>query len=592
MTEEEIAALLEDWTRKYLKAVQPHADAALATAQETVATYLRSIRFSDFASAAEFADKLFDLLQTVYRGEWESASAAAAIRAAGEAVYRYYRTKDDVSILPEGEAIRIKFGGIDKRSLDFFEKLDKFYFSKYLNNNEPGLKRYFADEWIAKGGRSTVDLTPEQIEEIRAALGARLKNVNDVNLERIVRGATVRTRNWAHINRLREGRVELARIVAVIDERTSEICKFLDGKFLRVKAAADAVDRLSQLEPGDYAKEVFESPAAKAFKAANNNAEEVEKFFDGQIDKEGVLDDSLMAAGYGFPPYHVSCRTRITGEIVVAAAPSVQPEPPAPQPEAQAPKELTASEARQQVLDIEKEYVGRLTPLKRKRDQAAKLFERRMSDQNLRADFKQAHNEFVRTAEEALERMRAVLAVAEPVAFNVTRPVGSDTFNRVVEAGVAAFNKLVSNPALKGKTLRVREIKERANYFANQININAANEVRVVVHEMGHWLEDSDPEVLRRVVEFFERRTKGEKSQRLKDLFPKSNYEEQETTLVDHFLHPYMGKAYRIGGGQIYATELVSMGLEWMYADPSGLAAADPELFDLIYEIARLKPKE
>lgn len=260
---------------------------------------------------------LFEQLRVVYETEWSKSDAARAIKASVESIYRYYRTKDDASVLPDAEApLAVRFGGPDLRSLNFFQRLDKFYFSKYVNNADKGLKTYFAEEWIAKGGRSVVDLTAEQIEEIRAALGERLKNVNDVNLERIVRGATVQARNWAHLHRMREGRIKLAKIVAVIDERTSEICKFLDGKYLRVGAAAAAVDRFSAMEPGDFAKEMYESPAAKGLRAANDNPEEVEKFFKGRINDKGVLDDSLMAAGYGMPPYHVSCRTRLKGEVL------------------------------------------------------------------------------------------------------------------------------------------------------------------------------------------------------------------------------------------------------------------------------------
>ena len=112
-----------------------------------------------------------------------------------------------------------------------------------------------------------------------------------------------------------EAKIEMAQIIAVLDERTSEICRFLNGKFLRIGAASAAVDRLSQLEPGDFAKEVYQSPAAKALRIANENAEEVEKFFAGKVDENGVLDDGLMAKGYGMPPYHVSCRTRLKSVI-------------------------------------------------------------------------------------------------------------------------------------------------------------------------------------------------------------------------------------------------------------------------------------
>jgi hypothetical protein len=42
-------------------------------------------------------------------------------------------------------------------------------------------------------------------------------------------------------------------------------------------------------------------------------------------------------------------------------------------------------------------------------------------------------------------------------------------------------------------------------------------------------------------------------------------------------LHPYCGKDYSRA-----FTEVISMGMEWMYADPLALAE-DPEYFDLIW---------
>lgn len=316
MTEEDIDQVLNDWIDRYLAVVRPIAEVTLEIALETLATWLAQIKLSDFATAEEFADQFFDKLQTVFTGEWEAPKSARTIKKATEQIYRYYRTKDDAVVFGgDSPGIKVKFGAPDTRTLKFFVDTDSWYFSKYLNNSEPSLKKFIAEEYVAKGGRRTFDMTQEHIEDIRAALGDRLKNVNDIGVQRIVNGSVTRARNWAHIRRLNEGRVKLAKIVAVLDNRTSEICKFLDGKFLRVGVAAEAVDRLSELEPGDFAKEMYESPIAKALATANQNADEVAKVFDGQIDDGGVLDDSLMAAGRGFPPYHLNCRTRVEGVI-------------------------------------------------------------------------------------------------------------------------------------------------------------------------------------------------------------------------------------------------------------------------------------
>lgn len=317
LTHEEIDALFERFVKIYRAYVDPISERTLQITLDTVRNYLQQVRLTDFADAETFANKLFEQIEFVHRGEWDAPSTRRVIRQASEEVYRYYRF-DESGLFPPGveaPAISVRFGGLDLQSLRFFEGLDSFYFSKYLNNNDAGIKRFFADEYIAQGGRSVVDLTAEQIEDIRAALGDKLKNVNDVNLERIVRGTVARTRNWAQIGTLNDGLIEFAKIVAVLDSRTSEICNFLNGKLLRVGVVHKAIERLSALSPGDYAQEAFESPTAKALRTANQNPDEVAKFFDGKIDSGGVLDDSLMAQGHGFPPYHVSCRSWLEGVV-------------------------------------------------------------------------------------------------------------------------------------------------------------------------------------------------------------------------------------------------------------------------------------
>lgn len=314
LTEEEIDRLLNDWIAEYLAAVTPIAETALKVALETIGSWLAGIKLSDFNSAQEFADKFFEQLQTVFTGEWESGQSARTIKKATEQIYRFYRTKDDASVL-EGidSPVKVRFGDKDLRALEFFEKTDRFYFSKFLNNNDAALKKFIGEEYIAKGGRTFGGLSAEQIADIRAALGDRLEKLSDVSIDRIVRSAVARNRNWGHVYRLRENKVELFKIIAVLDSHTSEICKFLDGKFVRVTPAAETIDRLNQLEPGEFAKEMYESPEAKRFRAINNNPDEVEKYFEGQIDDAGVVSDELVVKGVSVPPFHVSCRSRVKG---------------------------------------------------------------------------------------------------------------------------------------------------------------------------------------------------------------------------------------------------------------------------------------
>ena len=110
----------------------------------------------------------------------------------------------------------------------------------------------------------------------------------------------------------------------------------------------------------------------------------------------------------------------------------------------------------------------------------------------------------------------------------------------------------------------------------------------MVVHEMGHWLEDIDPTVHEKAIAFLERRTEGEEAQRLRDILPRYNYRASEVAKRDKFENPYTGKLYvNSRTGEQYATEIVSMGLEAMYSDPAHFAEVDADFFDFIYDLVR-----
>ena len=84
----------------------------------------------------------------------------------------------------------------------------------------------------------------------------------------------------------------------------------MNGKILRVEPAQSGVNRLNQLEPGEFAKEVYESPIAKAI------SKEPVKTIQSFLEDDGkTISDKLATIGRSMPPYHVNCRTRMEGII-------------------------------------------------------------------------------------------------------------------------------------------------------------------------------------------------------------------------------------------------------------------------------------
>jgi hypothetical protein len=110
------------------------------------------------------------------------------------------------------------------------------------------------------------------------------------------------------------------------------------------------------------------------------------------------------------------------------------------------------------------------------------------------------------------------------------------------------------------------------------INIGSYFNKRVLWHELSHFIEN-DPVAKAASNGFLISRRESEQTHKLKDLVPKSGYEDHEIAYKDSFVDPYVGKVYPEG-----VTEVFSMGVERLCnpKDASIFAAQDPEMFDLI----------
>lgn len=101
--------------------------------------------------------------------------------------------------------------------------------------------------------------------------------------------------------------------------------------------------------------------------------------------------------------------------------------------------------------------------------------------------------------------------------------------------------------------------------------------LKTAIHEIGHRIEYTIPDILQAEKAFYERRTEGEDLEWLG-----SGYGKSEKARRDNFLSMYMGKDY---GGRAY--ELVSMGFELAYTDPLELAK-DKDMAEWIFGLLAL----
>jgi hypothetical protein len=127
--------------------------------------------------------------------------------------------------------------------------------------------------------------------------------------------------------------------------------------------------------------------------------------------------------------------------------------------------------------------------------------------------------------------------------------------------------------------------REASYYLSNTVNMRSGAGGDVMAHELGHFLEDKNRELLRRSREFVARRTAGEAAQRLSDLYPGSGYDLDEMARPDKFIHPYIGKDYGDDG-----SEVMSMGLQYLYENAAKFLRDDPDMFrHVVRELLRAR---
>ena len=119
---------------------------------------------------------------------------------------------------------------------------------------------------------------------------------------------------------------------------------------------------------------------------------------------------------------------------------------------------------------------------------------------------------------------------------------------------------------------------------ASYIMLGYDSKPSTVAHEIGHAIEGTNPEVKQKARAFLDKRTQGEQPQRLSKLLNDPRYHETEVAKPDKFIDPYIGKVYFTG-----ETEIISMGLEFMFDNPRKFAQEDPEYFMFMYDTLRGK---
>ena len=247
----------------------------------------------------EFVETINRSVQRAIPGQWGAESGKKAAAKAVSSIYEFYRIKDTSVFGKARKAGPFTFGGPDRRSIRFMSRLDNFFFTGYVDNStfqEPFLK-FLREQYFERGAGIFGRGGDEQRNAFKQLFGGKLDALGNAEIDRIIDTSVARMRNWAQLEQLNEAKIKYARIVAILDAHTSEICRFLNGRVISVGDAVAANRKLASLEPGQFAESFYKSAEGNAY-----SADRV-----GYIRSRGL--GAVVKEGRGAPPFHARCRS-------------------------------------------------------------------------------------------------------------------------------------------------------------------------------------------------------------------------------------------------------------------------------------------
>ena len=340
----------EDILNEYLrvpisKAIELDDPASFDKAVAALSAKLRRATQSDDAAALREAIAVLDV-------DWMNATAtqrrrligqamAAAGRATqqvperisatfGAAANDVVRATRDHSRQVQNLGVAADFNALDRRIIDYLKSSQSAYvrdeYGRRLDQFGAEARRIVSEGLESGLGRRDIS------RSLEAAAKSALVNKSPYYWE-VVAGAFMSTgRSFAQMSAYAEAGIERYIIEAVLDERTTETCRFLHGKAFTVKSALDRFDRIAAMDQPEDIKHVqpwvresinpdtgnkqlyvkrgkTRIPIAEVTKSAFGTKSAPGEF------KSTLSEKDLNDLGIGFPPYHGLCRTTTVANV-------------------------------------------------------------------------------------------------------------------------------------------------------------------------------------------------------------------------------------------------------------------------------------
>jgi SPP1 gp7 family putative phage head morphogenesis protein len=164
----------------------------------------------------------------------------------------------------------------------------------------------------------------------RKEIGKRLKDnlptmwdkYGDNYANVVASNAVVRARSFSQLSTYQDAGIELMEVIAILDERTSDVCRYMDGQVISVNESMNiATEAANIAEPKDIGKvspfmSVKNTPAGKILTTGTGTeVAEMTRSGKGAVNDRGGFSGFKMGnqlpqqAKIGAPPYHHNCRS-------------------------------------------------------------------------------------------------------------------------------------------------------------------------------------------------------------------------------------------------------------------------------------------
>lgn len=188
----------------------------------------------------------------------------------------------------ENAGLTVSFNQIDDEAIAWLQEHHMYWVGNYYDRILSDKLREHVKDGVAEGlGRADIGSSLKTFFDDYPGISSK----PEVYWRGLAANGMNRSRNFGLISGYEDVGVTEFQVVAVMDERTSAVCRNLNGKRFSLESAKSQRDQLMQAQSPESVKQIAPWPSAASVK-----------------DQSAAM---LSAMGISMPPYHFHCRTTI-----------------------------------------------------------------------------------------------------------------------------------------------------------------------------------------------------------------------------------------------------------------------------------------